>query len=111
MLTCFFSPPGISRTTVRASPVSKISAAGTKYRPGVVFSSLVASSCFSRTARFCPPDILSSKLLVVSVDADGTGLVSLGSRQKHRQDPIAAFGLDAVRVHFNRQGHGAIEAA
>jgi hypothetical protein len=47
----------------------------------------------------------------MSVDTDRTGPVSLGSRQKHRQDPIPAFGLDAVRVHLNRKGHGAIKAA
>ena len=49
--------------------------------------------------------------LPVSADIDGTGLVPFRSRQKYRQNPIAAFGLDAARVYINWQSYGSIKAA
>src|SRR5574337_471433 len=90
-----------------------MSAAGTKYRPGIVFSSLAATSFFSRTAISLPSVIVAPFLFgcfpIFLAHLDRSGLVTLGARQEEREDSIAVLRLDAVGVDLDRHRHRAIE--
>src|ERR1041384_669471 len=97
----FFSTPGTSITTMRASSVSWMSVLGTKWRAGTVFSSFETSSFFSRTSSSCDDSGIGHLLIFGSAQLDGFGFVALGPRQVQGQDPVAAFGLDLLRVNFD----------
>src|SRR5580704_12645680 len=91
-----------------------MSAAGMKYRPGTVFSALAASSFFSRTAISLVSAIVvpfGFGCLVMSGHLDRFRLLALGAGQEQSQDPVAIFGLDAVRIDLDRHGHGTVEPA
>jgi hypothetical protein len=38
-----------------------------------------------------------------SLDFDAARFVPFGSRQEQREEPIAIFGLDAIRIDFDRE--------
>jgi hypothetical protein len=46
-----------------------------------------------------------------SLEFDAARLVALGSRQEQREEPIAIFRLDAIRIDLDGEGERAIEFA
>src|SRR5271165_6996663 len=46
-----------------------------------------------------------------SADFDGAWLIPLGPRQRERQNAVAAFGGDAIRIDLNWQTHRPVEPA
>src|SRR6516164_110113 len=81
----------------------------------MVFSSFATSSFFSRTLNSCfsamvvPFSALGSA--VISSHLDRLRLVALGARQEQGQDAVTVFGLDAVRIDLDRDGHRPVEPA
>src|ERR1051326_1928953 len=106
----FFSTPGTSITTMRASSVSWMSVLGTKWRAGTGFFSFVTRSFFFRASRSCDDLCIGHLLIFGSAQLDGFGFVALGPRQVQGQDPVAAFGLDLLRVYFDGERYCTVKS-
>ena len=115
MVRSFFSTPGISIVTVSTSSVSKMSARNvvTPWDRLLLLGDQlffladrhVLGVARRRAFRF------GSLLISPSPDRYGLGLRALGLRQEEREDAVAIFRLDAVRIDLDRQGQRPIEPA
>src|SRR5512132_1302913 len=91
-----------------------MSAVGKNTRAGTVDSSLFSSSRFCCTCSSClvGMTVLPMSLMAGwSLDLDAVRLVAVGSRQEQREEPIAIFRLDAIRIDLDGKRERAIELA
>src|ERR1700747_3843057 len=92
-----------------------MAAGGKNTRAGIVGSSSFFSS--SRFCCTCSSCLVGMTMLPMSLMAgsslefDAARLVALGSRQEQREEPIAIFRLDAIRIDLEGGGERAIEVA